>query len=97
MNLNINKPLCFFDLETTGTNVATDRIVEISIVKLNPDESQETITKRINPQMPIPESRARPAVEPRQIWWGWMARDPVRPILSTKWKISVPINPLMLP
>lgn len=54
MNLKLNRPLAFFDLETTGVNVATDRIVEISIVKVNPDNSQETLTMRINPECPIP-------------------------------------------
>ncbi len=54
MNIKLNKPLVFFDLETTGTNIATDRIVEISAIKLYPDGSQEILTKRINPGMPIP-------------------------------------------
>ncbi len=52
--LKLKKPLAFFDLETTGTNVARDRIVEISIVKALPDGSVEIKTKRINPEMPIP-------------------------------------------
>ncbi len=54
MNLKLTRPLAFFDLETTGTNVATDRIVEICILKVNPDASKETITMRINPEIPIP-------------------------------------------
>ena len=54
MNLKLIRPLAFFDLETTGTNVATDRIVEICILKVNPDASKETITMRINPEIPIP-------------------------------------------
>lgn len=53
MTLTLTKPLCFFDLETTGTDIATDRIVEISIVKLNADGTQEIYTKRINPTIPI--------------------------------------------
>ena len=52
---NQQKPILFFDLETTGTNVATDRIVEISLVKLYPDETQDIITTRINPGIPIPQ------------------------------------------
>lgn len=55
MQLNLHKPLAFFDLETTGVNVGSDRIVEISIVKVNIDNSVETLTKRVNPGMPIPE------------------------------------------
>jgi DNA polymerase-3 subunit epsilon len=54
MELNLKKPLAVFDLETTGVNVATDRIVEISILKINPDSTQETYTQRINPEMRIP-------------------------------------------
>jgi DNA polymerase-3 subunit epsilon len=54
--LNINKPIAFFDLETTGTNITTDRIVEISIVRISPpDEKVEIKTLRVNPGMPIPE------------------------------------------
>ncbi len=53
MQLNLSRPLAFFDLETTGTNVVKDRIVEISIFKVSPDGSEETLTKRINPTIPI--------------------------------------------
>ncbi|AYO58068.1 DNA polymerase III subunit epsilon [Chryseobacterium sp. 6424] len=55
MNLKLHKPLCTFDLETTGTNVAKDRIVEISILKVYPDASRESRTWRVNPQMYIPK------------------------------------------
>ncbi|MFY8136984.1 MAG: exonuclease domain-containing protein [Flavobacteriales bacterium] len=62
MKLNLKKPLAFFDLETTGTDVAKDRIVEIAIVKIMPDGSVRTWPAQsgpenrflINPQMPIP-------------------------------------------
>jgi len=54
MNLDLKRPLAVFDLETTGVNVGSDRIVEISILKINPDYSRETLTMRINPEMPIP-------------------------------------------
>jgi len=54
MILNLKRPLAFFDLETTGVNVASDRIVEISILKAMPDGSEQVKTLRINPQMPIP-------------------------------------------
>jgi len=54
MELNLTRPLAFFDLETTGIKVATDRIVEICIFKLNPDGTTKIKTKRINPEMPIP-------------------------------------------
>ena len=55
MNLNLKNPLIFFDLETTGVNVVTDRIVEISMIKINPNGSEEQVTYRINPEMPIPK------------------------------------------
>jgi DNA polymerase III subunit epsilon len=55
MNLNLTKPLAFFDLETTGINVGSDRIVEISILKVNTDNTKEVRTWRVNPEMPIPE------------------------------------------
>ncbi len=47
------KPLAFFDLETTGLDVTNDRIIEIAILKMNPDGSQERYHKRVNPEMPI--------------------------------------------
>lgn len=52
--LQLNRPLAFIDLETTGTNVATDRIIEIAIVKVFPDRTVQKKVKRINPGMPIP-------------------------------------------
>ncbi len=55
MQLNLTRPLAFFDLETTGTNVVRDRIVEISIYKVMPDGSTETMTHLVNPGMPIPK------------------------------------------
>ena len=55
MNVKLTRPLVFFDLETTGLNIGADRIVEISILKIMPDGSRQIKTKRINPEMPIPE------------------------------------------
>lgn len=54
MKLNLRNPLAFFDLETTGTNITTDRIVEISIVKAMPNGEVITKTMKINPTVPIP-------------------------------------------
>jgi DNA polymerase III subunit epsilon len=55
MLLNLHKPLAFFDLETTGINVTSDRILEISIVKVLPGNNDiEIKTERINPTIPIP-------------------------------------------
>lgn len=54
MELKLERPLVFFDLETTGTQLATDRIVEISLVKVMPDGEKIVSTRRINPGIPIP-------------------------------------------
>jgi len=54
MKLNLKRPLAFFDLETTGVHIGNDRIVEMSIIKINPDGSEDVKTWRANPGMPIP-------------------------------------------
>jgi len=54
MQLNLTKPICFFDLETTGINISKDRIVEISILKVHPDGKEDTKTWLVNPEMLIP-------------------------------------------
>ncbi|MDE6310793.1 MAG: 3'-5' exonuclease [Muribaculaceae bacterium] len=54
MRLKLTRPIVFFDLETTGTNITHDRIVEISLIKVMPDGSEIEKTRRINPEMPIP-------------------------------------------
>lgn len=55
MKLNLKNPLVFFDLETTGTNINSDRIVEICYLKVHPNGNEESKTLRINPEMHIPE------------------------------------------
>ncbi|NDW11899.1 3'-5' exonuclease [Bacteroides sp. 214] len=55
MKLNLKNPLVFFDLETTGTNINSDRIVEICYLKVHPNGNEESKTMRINPEMHIPE------------------------------------------
>ncbi len=54
MKLNLKNPIVFFDLETTGTNITADRIVEICYLKVHPNGNEESKTMRINPEMPIP-------------------------------------------
>jgi len=54
MELKLKKPICFFDLETTGVNVSKDRIVEISILKVFPNGNKESFTWRVNPEMKVP-------------------------------------------
>src|SRR5690606_33733283 len=54
MKLTLNRPLAVFDLETTGVDVTNDRIVEIAILKIQPDGTTEEFLKRVNPEMPIP-------------------------------------------
>ncbi len=56
MKLNLKNPLVFFDLETTGTNISSDRIVEICYLKVYPNGNEEAKTLRINPEMHIPEA-----------------------------------------
>ncbi|MAW16397.1 MAG: DNA polymerase III subunit epsilon [Flavobacteriaceae bacterium] len=54
MKLLLTRPLCFFDLETTGLNVAKDRVLEISILKVFPNGNKESKTWMVNPEIPIP-------------------------------------------
>ena len=56
MQLNLTRPIIFFDLETTGVDISKDRIVEISMVKVMPDGQEILKTRRINPEMHIPEA-----------------------------------------
>ena len=49
MLLNLEKPIVFFDLETTGVNVGTDHIVEICLLKVNPDQTTEQLVHRVRP------------------------------------------------
>lgn len=54
MELKLKRPLAFFDLETTGVNISSDRIVEIAILKISPDGKEDVLVKRINPGISIP-------------------------------------------
>lgn len=56
MQLNLKRPVIFFDLETTGVDTVRDRIVEISMVKVMPSGEEIVRTRRLNPQMPIPRA-----------------------------------------
>ena len=56
MKLQLTRPIAFIDLETTGINITTDRIVEIAIVKILQDGERQVKRKLINPLMPIPQS-----------------------------------------
>ncbi len=55
MGLDLKKPIVFFDLETTGINIAKDRIVEISILKVFPNGNKESKTWLVNPEIEIPK------------------------------------------
>ena len=59
MNLKLHKPLCVFDLETTGINIGKDRIVEICVLKVFLDGSRESKTWIVNPEMPIPAASSQ--------------------------------------
>ncbi len=54
MSLQLQRPIAFIDLETTGVNLSTDRIIEIAIVKILPDGTRQVKRKLLNPEMPIP-------------------------------------------
>ena len=54
MELNLKKPIIFFDLETTGVNISHDRIIELSYIKVYPNGTEEEKSMRINPEMSIP-------------------------------------------
>ncbi len=54
MELKLNRPLIFFDIESTGVDTSRDRIVEISLIRIDPDGTETVKTRRINPEMPIP-------------------------------------------
>ena len=54
MKIKLSKPICFFDLETTGINISKDRIVEISILKVYPNSNKESRTWLVNPEISIP-------------------------------------------
>jgi DNA polymerase-3 subunit epsilon len=54
LELNLRRPIAFLDIETTGLNVSLDRIVEISVLKINPDGREVWMISRVNPEMPIP-------------------------------------------
>ncbi len=56
MKLNLKNPIVFFDLETTGINIAADRIVEIAYLKVDLNGNETSKSMRINPEMPIPEN-----------------------------------------
>jgi DNA polymerase-3 subunit epsilon len=53
MNLSLSRPLVFFDVETTGLNVGKDKIIELALLKVNPDGSEKERVWRINPEIPI--------------------------------------------
>lgn len=59
MELNLRKPLVILDLETTGVNIATDRIVEFSALKVSPGGAEEWLTLRLNPGIPISPEATR--------------------------------------
>jgi DNA polymerase III subunit epsilon len=59
MELNLKRPIVFLDLETTGTNVGVDRIVEIALLKIFPNGSKDSRLHKVNPTIPIPEETSK--------------------------------------
>lgn len=58
MKLKLTRPICFFDLEATGTQITKDRIVQIGIIKIHPDGTEESFNKLVNPTISIPKEIA---------------------------------------
>ena len=56
MKLQLTRPIAVIDLETTGINIGSDRIIEIAIIKISPDGTRQVKRKLLNPQMPIPKA-----------------------------------------
>jgi len=54
LDLKLKRPIVFLDIETTGLNVSTDRIIEISLLKISPNGKEQWMTARVNPEIPIP-------------------------------------------
>jgi DNA polymerase-3 subunit epsilon len=54
LELKLRRPIAFIDIETTGINVSSDRIVEISVLKISPGGKEEWMSTRVNPEIPIP-------------------------------------------
>ena len=59
MNLSLDRPIAFIDLETTGLNPSFDRIIELSALKVHPDGSEEVKSVRVNPEMSISAGATR--------------------------------------
>lgn len=59
MNLNLKRPIVFLDIEATGLNVGSDRIVEIALLKVQPNGNKDSKVYRINPTIPIPEEASK--------------------------------------
>jgi DNA polymerase III epsilon subunit-like protein len=70
MKLNLRKPLIFFDLETTGLNIMTDRIVEIAYLKIYPNGNEESKKMRINPEISILSLSAEDVITTSEISVG---------------------------
>ena len=58
MGLRLDTPIAYIYVETTGLSITLDRVVEIAVLKINPDGSEDLKRARINPQMPIPQAAA---------------------------------------
>jgi DNA polymerase-3 subunit epsilon len=59
MNLNLKRPIVFLDIEATGLNISSDRIVEIALLKVQPNGNRDSKIYRVNPTIPIPEESSK--------------------------------------
>jgi len=83
MSLELRRPLAFFDLETTGTDPARDKIVEIAVVVVHPDGGRQSSTRRLNPGRPIPpDATAIHGISDADVADAPAFRDVARPLLD---------------
>ena len=97
MQLQLKRPICFFDLETTGVNIAKDRIVEISILKAFPDGSEQENTWLVNPGMPIPpEATAVHGITNEKVSNAPIFKKSLRKsthgLKGQTWRVTIPID-----
>jgi DNA polymerase-3 subunit epsilon len=97
MNLNLKNPIVFFDLETTGTNIVTDRIVELSYLKIYPDGKEESQTFLVNPTIPIPPNTTEiHGISDEDVkdapTFNELAKPCPKLLRAVTWPVTIPIN-----
>ncbi|XOD67334.1 MAG: exonuclease domain-containing protein [Flavobacteriales bacterium Tduv] len=84
MNLQLHRPICFFDIEATGINIVKDRIIEISLLKVYPNGDKQERTYRVHPEMSIPpQATAIHGIQDADV----ADKPPFKTIAGEIWKI----------